>query len=615
MRDYLLLTLKLLLLWWIIFLINRIVFISFFADKLSGIPLTETLSAFIHGFPLDFSAICYLLVLPLLMLIVQQVITVHFYRYFLNWYITIALVLISFISVFDLAIYADWGTKLSYRAIHYLKYAQDGAAFVKFNDTLILLLLLLIQLSAGILLYRMFFRSQQFRFQWPRLPLMPAAMLIMLFGWLIAGMRGGWQQIPINESSAYFSKHQIVNDVAVNTVWNGAKKALQDDQSLYKNPYAFFTDDMAREKVKALYAVKKDSTIQFLTTARPNIVLFILESFTSDVIAALGGEQAVTPHLDTLIRHGLLFSQIYSQGFRTDQGLSGLLSGFPAQPNFSIIMQPEKFQHLSYLPEKLKSAGYHTSFFYGGEAAFANMKAYLLAAGVEDITDKNSFSADEMNAKWGAHDGFVFRKQAKEASGLQEPFFSIILSLSSHEPFEVPMETRFPGDEVAAKFKNSCAYTDLSLGEYFQSVKNESWYSNTLFIIVADHGHLQPRNRNPREPARFHIPLLFYGEVIQPEFRGKKIPGLGMQSDLPASLLAQLQLPYHAFTWSHNLMNPYRGHFAYYTSDDAFGWMTDAGSMTYDFKSNRLQNNGLSESEVLSGKAFLQALFEEYISY
>ncbi len=243
------------------------------------------------------------------------------------------------------------------------------------------------------------------------------------------------------------------------------------------------------------------------------------------------------------------------------------------------------------------------------------MKAYLLAAGVEDITDKNSFSADEMNAKWGAHDGFVFRKQAKEASGLQEPFFSIILSLSSHEPFEVPMETRFPGDEVAAKFKNSCAYTDLSLGEYFQSVKNESWYSNTLFIIVADHGHLQPRNRNPREPARFHIPLLFYGEVIQPEFRGKKIPGLGMQSDLPASLLAQLQLPYHAFTWSHNLMNPYRGHFAYYTSDDAFGWMTDAGSMTYDFKSNRLQNNGLSESEVLSGKAFLQALFEEYISY
>lgn len=615
MRDYLLLIFKLFIFWWIIFLTNRIVFIAFFAGKFAGIPTIELLAAFYHGFPLDLSAICYLLVLPLLLLIVQQFTAIDFYRYFFTGYLSVALILTSFVCVFDLAIYADWGTKLSYRAIHYLRYARDGAAFVKLNDTVILFVLMILQLAAGFLLYRKMFSGQQFRFQRQRSPLILLLIQAILTGLLFLGIRGGWQQIPINESSAYFSKHQIVNDAAVNTAWNGAKKTLQDEVSLYKNPYKFFTAETASQRVKSLYTVNRDSTVQFLTTTRPNIVLFILESFTADVVAALGGEPSVTPRLDTLIQHGLLFSNIYSQGFRTDQGLSGILSGFPAQPNFSIIMQPEKVQHLSFLPQHLKAAGYQTSFYYGGESAFANMKAYLLAAGIDNIIDKNSFAAGEMNAKWGAHDGFVFRKQAKEAGKAQAPFFSVILSLSSHEPFEVPMETRFPGTDMASKFRNSCAYTDLSIGEYFQLAKKEPWYPNTLFIFVADHGHLLPRNRSPREPARFHIPLIFYGEVINPLFRGKIIPGPGMQCDLPASLLAQLQLPHAEFTWSNNLMNPYRNHFAYYTSDDAFGWISGNGNMEYDFKSNSIKNNRLADSEIMSAKAFLQELFEEYISY
>ncbi|MGB3075343.1 MAG: LTA synthase family protein, partial [Chitinophagales bacterium] len=427
--------------------------------------------------------------------------------------------------------------------------------------------------------------------------------------------RGGWQQIPINESSAYFSKKQLLNDAAVNTVWNAGKKFMQDNKSLYTNPYRFLPKNEANDLVKTLFTVQKDSTISVLTTTRPNVVLFLLESFTADVVDALGGEKGVTPNLDSLIQHGLLFNTIYSQGFRTDQGLADVLSGFPAQPNFSIIMQPEKFKHLNFLPERMAANGYHTSFFYGGEAAFANMKAYLLAAGIEKITDKNSFSADEMNAKWGAHDGYVFQKQATDISSERVPFFSVILSLSSHEPFEVPMETKFPGEDAAAKFKNACAYTDQSIGEYFERVKKEEWYQNTLFIIVADHGHLQPYNRNPREPARFHIPLIFYGPVIRESFRGTKISNLGMQSDLPATLLAQLKIPYREFAWSNNLLNPFRNNFAYYTSDDAFGWMTDNGSMLYDSKNNTIQNHHLSETEMKSGKAYLQTLFDEYISY
>jgi len=144
--------------------------------------------------------------------------------------------------------------------------------------------------------------------------------------------------------------------------------------------------------LKELYAPKKDSVISVLTTNRPNIVLFVLESFTADVFEALGGEKGVTPNLDSTLHHGILFNNIYSQGYRTDQGLADVLSGFPATPNFSIMMQPEKYPKLPFLPKILSDAGYHNSFYYGGELDFANMKAYLLQSGISDLHDKSSYS-------------------------------------------------------------------------------------------------------------------------------------------------------------------------------------------------------------------------------
>lgn len=604
------------LFWWVIFLIARIIFLFFFQDKLSEVPIAESLATFTHGFPLDLSAICYVLILPILMLLVQQFTGHTFYKWFLLVYTIVVVTLNSFITVFDLAIYADWGTKLSYRAIHYLQYAGEGAAFTKFSDDVILFLIMLAQVTAGIFLYRKMFRAATFRFPWKGVAAIAGVVFFALvFPLLFLGIRGGWQLIPINESSAYFSAHQVANDAAVNTLWNAGKKLSKENNSLSKNPYQFSGKDSAKKLVDALYKPKKDSTISVLTTNRPNVVLFILESFTADVVEALGGEKGVTPNLDSLIQHGILFTNIYAQGFRTDQGLAAVLSGFPAQPNFSIIMQPEKFQKLNFLSKALANAGYHNSFFYGGETGFANMKAYLIDGGIDKITDKSTFTKDQMNAKWGAHDGFVFQTQAQKTGNESSPFFSVILSLSSHEPFEVPMKTKFPGDDDPSKFKNACAYTDQSIGAYFQSIKNTTWYQNTLFIFVADHGHILPRNRNPREAARFHVPVIFYGDVIKQEYRGVKIPNLGMQTDIPATLLAQLQLPHGQFEWSNDLLNPFRNNFAYYTSDDAFGWITASGSMIYDFKTNAVVNTALTDAEINSGKAFLQTLFEEYVAF
>ena len=214
--------------------------------------------------------------------------------------------------------------------------------------------------------------------------------VILVSGLLFLGIRGGWQLIPINESSAYFSDRQPVNDAGVNTLWYVGKQLIAQRRALNTNPYQFLPSQDAQQRVAALYK-KDEDPIQILNTTRPNIVLIILESFTADIIHPIGGDSGITPNLDTIIHNGLVFSNIYSQGFRTDQGLVSVLSGFPAQPNFSIIMQPEKSQHLATISQQLKDSGYHLSFYYGGELGFANMKSYLLHAGFDDLHGKEIF--------------------------------------------------------------------------------------------------------------------------------------------------------------------------------------------------------------------------------
>lgn len=193
----------------------------------------------------------------------------------------------------------------------------------------------------------------------------------------------------------------------------------------------------------------------------------MLESWTADIIEPMGGLSGVSPFFSELCKDGLLFTGVYSSGFRTDQAMVSVISGFPAQPNKSIIRFPDKTQKLPALSRTFRDAGYHTSFFYGGELGFANMKSYLLSSGFEHITGKDFFPDNAMNSKWGAHDGIVLQHQLKVLDTVAEPFFSVLLTLSTHEPFEVPVQTPYNGSSEAELFKKAAWYTDACLKTFF----------------------------------------------------------------------------------------------------------------------------------------------------
>ncbi len=568
----------------------------------------ENIHSLVAGIHLDFSTASYLAAFPFLLYLLlifgaDKIISG------LNkiYYIT-AIIGVILLSVSNITIYKYWGTLLNSRGLAYAAQPTEMFASITGRQILILSSLLIILISLTYWAFTKFVIPA-----WNRINgttgtrLVAAAVLLPIIG---IGIRGGIQLIPINESSAYFSENRVLNNIAVNNIWYLGHN-LKQSGITETNPYKWMNDEEALQIKKSMYTYEPGSIQIFDSLNKPNIVLILLESWTADIIEPLDGVKGITPYFSSLCAKGLLFSNVYSSGFRTDQALVSVLSGFPAQPNKSIIKFTDKAAKLPSIATEFKKAGYHTSFYYGGELEFANMYGYLVTSGFEKIVGREKFPSKSMNSKWGAHDEFVLAKQLEDLNGSPQPFFSTLLTLSTHEPYEVPVKTPFNETSEPEKFKKSAWYADYSLRKYFEKVSIQPWFNNTIFILVADHGHRQPLNRDYYNPLVRRIPLLIYSALLKPELRGTKINYTANQNDLASTLLVSMGFSNSNFEWSNDILATNRQNFAYLSLDEAFTWVTDTSSETIPL----ISNSEHPESFNTSAKAYLQALYHSFLAY
>ncbi|WP_164849919.1 LTA synthase family protein [Mucilaginibacter limnophilus] len=601
-------------------MITRATFELYFADKLTKVSFSEILQTFLYGIRIDASAAGYIAILPLLVFIINWFIPKTTVKsVWLRTYVYFCVFIISLISILNLNIFREWGTKISFRVFDTLYHSPSEAVASTGSSPIGLSLLIwAILFVLGIILSNFII---DYNFRKPTAPVYVKIIgIVLLAGLDVMLIRGGLQVAPMNQSMAYFSDKQILNQSALNTEWNLLHNTVENFKTPY-NPYTFMTDEQALAVRDSLYKVEKDTTIQILTTKRPNIVMIQLESFTADLIESLGGEKGDAPNFEVLAKQGVLFDSVYAAGDRTDKGIVAILSAFPSQAIRTVIVDNDKQAHLPALSNIFHDRGYTTSYFYGGESEFMNFKAYLLSHETDDLIEKRSFKAKDMNSKWGAHDDVVMKRNLEFLKNTQQPFFSYLQTLSNHEPFELPVPSRFPGEDLSNKFRSTAYYTDASLKEYLDNAKKQPWYKNTLFIIVADHGHRLPLNHaDPFEPEKYHIPLLFFGDVIKAEYKGTRVKKLGGQTDIAATLLAQLDIKNDKFHWSKNLLNPYSKPFAFFDWDNGFGFMLPGQVVSYDSSGNRViyiadknARKELTDNALFYGKAFMQRAFTEYM--
>jgi phosphoglycerol transferase MdoB-like AlkP superfamily enzyme len=620
LKSFLLL-LRFFLFWLIFFFLERLVFLIYFSKKLGNIQYSDIATSFLYGLRLDASMAGYISLLPLLIFIFLWIFPgITFKASITKAYVYFLVVLMSLITVINFNIYREWGSKINAKALDFFFHSTSEAIASSSSSPIFLSLVILILLIlSGIILARTIIG-----FKIPRYPV-PAwqkvAAGIVFFAFTFLAIRGGVDASPINQSMAYYSDQPVLNHAAINTEWNLIQDLMYQNFS-NKNPYKYFPDKQAAAIVNELYQPEAyGKSVAILSNRRPNVVLILLESFTADVIESLGGEKGVAPNMEKLISQGLFFDHIYASGDRTDKGLVAVLSAFPSQATRSILKFNDKQEKLPAISQSLKDNEYQISFYYGGQSEFFNIKSYLFSHGFNTVTDKSNFPKENMSS-WGAFDHKVLEKNVSDLDKSKQPFFSTILSLSNHEPFQLPGAPHFPGESSEDKFRSTSFYTDSSVAAYLRQARSKSWYKNTLFIIVADHGHRLPKSiYEIYDQGRFRIPLIFFGEVIKPEFRGKVIGKVGNQTDIAATLLNQLYIPHDQFKWSHDLLNPATPEFSFFSYDNGFGFANKDQTISFDNVSKKIihrrdARNLKSDSLLVrQGKAYMQQVFQTFLNY
>jgi phosphoglycerol transferase MdoB-like AlkP superfamily enzyme len=612
--------------WVLYFILCRAVFIMYHLSQAQTLPISTVWGIFLHGLRIDLSTAGYLAVIPFLLWFINSLFTLKFTKKFITGYTGFMLLLAGVITTSDLEIYKVWGTKLNAQAILYLRYPKEAAASMSSSPVFLLIGICICICLAGFYLYGRVFK--QLSFEVPTRSTFVVVSRLFLFllfsAVLVFAIRGGTGLAPMNPGFAYFSTSQFANHATLNTSWN----LMYDLKHYFKhknnNQFNYMSDTEMHERVDRLTAAKlPNDTEMILTSGRPNIVVVILESWTADVIGALGAEKGIAPYFDELANNGMLFTDFYANGYRTAFGIAAVLSGFPSTPDGSILNRPNKMERLPTLTGTLKANGYATSFYYGGDTHFDDMNAFFVHSKFDKVTNKSSFEAKDMNSKWGVHDGVLFERVISDLNRQPEPFFTAMLTISSHEPFEVPMKTVFNGKDAPNLFRNAVHYTDKSLKSFIENAQKEPWFKNTLFVFVADHGTSLPLDRpNSFMPERFRIPLLLYGEVIKKEYRGVRISKPGSQSDITATILGQLKIKYDDFSWSNNLFNSNRNPFAYYNIANGFAMRSARQTVVYDTTSNKMilktgaQMPDKETDEVLKdGQAYIQNLYQKYSKF
>lgn len=615
MKKRILFLLALFFIWLPLLAVQKPVFLLYHHALASGCSLSDYLKVITHGLLLDCTMAGYLTALPLLMTLVSIWLPGTFYKKLLKGYFGIMAVLIAAIFSVDVALYGYWGFRLDATLFFYLQSPKDAMASVPLGQFFAQLGMFVVYASGIYWVLKKcivpLFPETQVRKR-----LSGSLVILLSGGILFIPIRGGVTTSTANVGMVYFSQNQFLNHSAINPCFSLiASLSKQQD---FAAQFNFFPEEERKEVMETLsssprtgYGNEEDSMKPqtLLNTSRPNILIILMESFSANAVEAVGGDSVITPNLNRLSREGVLFTNMYANSFRTDRGIVSVLNGYLAQPTTSIMKYPAKSQTLPSIAKSLTNEGYIANMLYGGDINFTNMQSYFFGSGYSRITADRDFPITSRLSKWGANDDITFRYLYEDIKSRdnQAPWLTTFLTLSSHEPFEVPYHRL---DEMGL-YPNSVAFTDSCIGHFIEKLKELPVWKNTLVIFVSDHGYPYPKDVTGYEPRRYHIPMLWIGGAVK---KPVVIDKLANQTDLAATLLNQLEIDHDAFTLSRNILSPDYPEYAFYTYSNGFGFIDSTGISVYDNEGKKTLIETPREGSDLrlrKGKALLQTLYDD----
>jgi phosphoglycerol transferase MdoB-like AlkP superfamily enzyme len=574
-----------------------------------AITVKEILGIYLYGLRLDISTSTYILLLPFISIIPTIFFKPSYLKVVYKTFTILLLFIISLLTIGDLELYKYWGFRLDATPLIYINTPGEMMASVSWFVVIRQFLIMALLIWGGIKFYNYFVHKHIDKItqgKWYELIIYP-----IFFGLLVIAARGGIGIAPLSTGTAYFCKNGFANHAAINMVWNvGYSLTVRETLS---NPYKEFNHDDAKLSVDNLFN-KNFNTQSIIKKGKTNIIIILVESFTAKAISVLGGTEGVTPRFNKLCKEGILFDNFYASGIRSDKGIVSVISGYPAQPIASIIQFPNKTESLPYITKDLQTEGYNTAFYYGGDPEFASMQSYLQNANFNNVVTVNDFPEELNDSKWGVADNFIFTKLYNDINIAKSPFFYFYFTLSSHEPFDVPMKTVIHGDDIDHKFMNSLYYTDSCLGDFIDKAKTSTWWNNTIIVVTADHGSRAPYDTENFVPKRFHIPMLWLGGALLAT--DTVIHNIASQTDLAQTLLNQLNIkPAKEYQFSNDIFSSNSKNIAFCAYTNGFLYVNDSNKIAFDYdeKAVKLSEGSEPDSTLRMGKQYLQVLYDDFM--
>lgn len=600
----------------LVFAISRLLFLGLAGASLHTENYLVILASFYHGLKTDLSAVCYILLLPLALAAAECIYPAKVLYHLRSGFILLVLFINAMITSAEPGLYQEWGTKITYKALLYLQHPAE--IFHTATPLLLAGFLLSVSVQSLISLY-LYRRIVQPADQMQRQP-MASLVILPLVPVLLIGIRGGTQEIPMSAGDSYYTGNPALNWSAVNSIWNLGQSILTGMQYGRSNPYRFMHESEAEASIQDLFHSRCDSSAQILTHRKPNIVLIIFEGWSAELISSISGnkEHSCAPNFDRLAGSGLLFSRCYASGERSDQGLTAILSGFPALPLSSIVNYTSKVDKLPSLLDPFRKDGYSSFFLFGGQLGYGNLSTLIYHNRFGQVTEERDIPSDIYRGRLGVHDQHTFDILQRSLDTLRPPFFAGFFTQSTHFSYDYPAAKKtLPWAGKESDYASSLMYADSCLGDFMAKARRKPWYDSTLFIFVADHSHVVPWDEDHRSSSMHHIPLLLFGTMIKEPWRGKVINNTVSQQDLPATLLSQAGYPCSTYSWSHDALSACAPHLAYWTFTEGFGMTTDSCEIVYDLAGKKVVSSRYDHCDSSTYKkqafSYIQMVMDDFL--
>ncbi len=570
----------------LLFFTYRLYFIQSFADRLLDETLWEIADCFLTGLRFDTLITAYFL-FPLVLVFPWLRLQNKYVKILTLIYLPAIFSFTTIALLADVGFYRFFDTHLNYLAYEYI---GEGALFAdlvvsspNYFERLVAWVIISIILFFAIKFLYNYFKNRE--------PVnAPYKITPRLFIWLalivlsFIGARGRLGLAPLDWGAAFKSQNHFVNQIPLNGLYTLSRSYLEDDHDprlvyLDENDrFPFIDSDSALNYVRETLINDNenylDDTSLFRTVNssdlyghdfKVNVVIVLMESWPARNTGLLERRDQplnLTPNFDRLASEGILFTNFYANGTRTNYGLGATLCSFPSLPGRAILKRYNANHPFRTLSEILSERGYFNLFAYGGDLLFDNVEGFFKQKKYDRFLSVDDFGSENEFSKWGIPDQILFEKVALQFDSLPRPFNLTMLTLSNHEPFDLPDSSmrRFMDNSDSSKIYNAQIYADFALGEFIELIKQHPVSDSTIFVLTADHCKLLPHQRF-LIPDNFHIPLLIYSpnkNLIndkRDEVTNQSNAVTGSQVDLLPTIMGLLGGEYTHSNWGRDLLN------------------------------------------------------------